>query len=145
MVQQNYFSDLYSAKISDLSAKPFFPCINIHIILLRFLYQNFISKFLYQNFFYFKNYRIISTAKNQCENLSKINMYNIYYFNLLDNIRFYYEDRFYLNFKVSNFILCHYILCRTWLKRQNRFVLQGNCTTNSVRSIIGVISVIIKH
>jgi len=28
---------------------------------------------------------------------------------------------------------------------QNQFVLQGNCTTNSVRSIIGVISVIIKH
>jgi len=26
MVQQNYFSDLYPAKISDLSAKPFFPC-----------------------------------------------------------------------------------------------------------------------
>jgi len=26
MVQQNYFSDLYSAKILDLSAKPFFPC-----------------------------------------------------------------------------------------------------------------------
>jgi len=26
MVQQNYFSDLYPAKISDLSTKPFFPC-----------------------------------------------------------------------------------------------------------------------
>jgi len=25
LVQQNYFSDLYSAKILDLSAKPFFP------------------------------------------------------------------------------------------------------------------------
>jgi len=24
--QQNYFSDLYPAKILDLSAKPFFPC-----------------------------------------------------------------------------------------------------------------------
>jgi len=27
MVQQNYFSNLYPAKILDLSAKPFFPCI----------------------------------------------------------------------------------------------------------------------
>jgi len=26
IVQQNYFSDLYPAKILDLSAKPFFPC-----------------------------------------------------------------------------------------------------------------------
>jgi len=26
IVQQNYFSDLYSAKILNLSAKPFFPC-----------------------------------------------------------------------------------------------------------------------
>jgi len=26
MVQQNYFSDLYPAKILNLSAKPFFPC-----------------------------------------------------------------------------------------------------------------------
>jgi len=25
IVQQNYFSDLYPAKILDLSAKPFFP------------------------------------------------------------------------------------------------------------------------
>jgi len=25
IIQQNYFSDLYRAKISDLSAKPFFP------------------------------------------------------------------------------------------------------------------------
>jgi len=27
IVQQNYFSDLYSAKILDLSVKSFFPCI----------------------------------------------------------------------------------------------------------------------
>jgi len=27
IVQQNYFSDLYSAKILNLSARPFFPCI----------------------------------------------------------------------------------------------------------------------
>jgi len=26
IVQQNYFSDLYPAKILNLSAKPFFPC-----------------------------------------------------------------------------------------------------------------------
>jgi len=26
IVQQNYVSDLYPAKILDLSAKPFFPC-----------------------------------------------------------------------------------------------------------------------
>jgi len=26
-MQQNYFSDLYPAKILDLSAKPFFSCI----------------------------------------------------------------------------------------------------------------------
>jgi len=26
MVQQNCFSDLYPAKVLDLSAKPFFPC-----------------------------------------------------------------------------------------------------------------------
>jgi len=29
IVQQNYFSDLYLAKMLDLSAKPFFPCIKI--------------------------------------------------------------------------------------------------------------------
>jgi len=28
--QQNYFSDLYPAKILDLSAKPFFPCRQFH-------------------------------------------------------------------------------------------------------------------
>jgi len=31
IVQQNYFSDLYPAKILDLSAKPFFPCNNIFL------------------------------------------------------------------------------------------------------------------
>jgi len=29
MVQQNYFSDLYPAKILDFSAKPFFPYANM--------------------------------------------------------------------------------------------------------------------
>jgi len=33
IIQQNYFSDLYPAKILNLSAKPFFPC-NFRIIII---------------------------------------------------------------------------------------------------------------
>jgi len=35
IIQQIYFSDLYSAKILDLSAKPFFPCILVFSILMQ--------------------------------------------------------------------------------------------------------------
>jgi len=34
IIQQNYFSDLYPAKILDLPAKPFFPCTVQYVILI---------------------------------------------------------------------------------------------------------------
>jgi len=34
-MQQNYFSDLYPAKMLDLSAKPFFPCDGLNKIIFK--------------------------------------------------------------------------------------------------------------
>jgi len=52
IVQQNYFSDLYSAKILNLSAKPFFPC---YIYLHKYMFSA-IKKLILSGSLYYETF-----------------------------------------------------------------------------------------